>query len=48
MYTVGSTLATITNNDITIVGNSQATMIIQSSGGGGTRRRPRSLREDGW
>src|SRR6516164_2546494 len=31
-YTVGSTLATITNNDITIVGNSQATTIIQSSG----------------
>ena len=48
MYTVGSTLATITNNDITIVGNSRATTIIQSSGGGGTRRRPRSLREDGW
>src|SRR5262249_20951544 len=32
-YTVGSTLATITNNDITIVGNSRATTIIQSSGG---------------
>src|SRR5215813_3413735 len=32
-YTVGSILATITNNDITIVGNSQATTIIQSSGG---------------
>src|SRR5262245_17531876 len=32
-YTVGSTLATITNNDITIVANSRATTIIQSSGG---------------
>ena len=32
-YTVGSPLATITGNDITIVGNSQATTIIKSSGG---------------
>src|SRR5262249_22601628 len=32
-YTVGSTLATITNNDITLVGNSRATTIIQSGGG---------------
>src|SRR5262249_36305571 len=32
-YTVGSPLATITNNDITIVGNSPATTIIKSSGG---------------
>src|SRR5215470_18060264 len=32
-YTVGSPLPTITNNDITIVGNSPATTIIKSSGG---------------
>src|SRR6516164_1462535 len=32
-YTVGSPLATITGNDITIVGNSQTTTIIESSGG---------------
>ena len=32
-YNVGSALATITNNDITIVGNTQATTIIKSSGG---------------
>ena len=32
-YTLGSPLATITDNDITIVGHSQATTIIKSSGG---------------
>src|SRR5262245_2291161 len=32
-YTVNSPLATITNNDITIVGSSQTTTIIESSGG---------------